>query len=228
MNNLLSVQNLSKDYPLAKGVYPVFRGLEFEAGRGEVVGIMGVSGVGKSTLLNLLGAIDRPTEGRIFLDGQDVFALPPEARARFRNTKIGFVFQFFHLLPEFTALENVCFPLLIRGIPAAEARPRAARILEEVFLEDKSDKRPSQMSGGEQQRVALARALVNEPRLLLADEPTGNLDWQTGERIIRLILDLQARRGLTSIIVTHSEKVASFCHRLYLMESGGLKPISLR
>ncbi|MCJ7611699.1 MAG: ABC transporter ATP-binding protein, partial [Candidatus Aminicenantes bacterium] len=194
MNNLLSVRNLAKDYPLAKGFYPVFRGLEFEAGRGEVVGIMGVSGVGKSTLLNLLGAIDRPTEGRIFLDGQDVFALPPEARARFRNTKIGFVFQFFHLLPEFTALENVCFPLLIRGIPAAEARPRAARLLEEVFLEDKSDKIPSQMSGGEQQRVAIARAIAKQPDVLLCDEPTGALDISTGvvvlEALSRVNLDL--------------------------------------
>ena len=228
MSKLLTVRNLAKDYAQARGVYPVFRSLEFEVDEGEVVGIMGVSGVGKSTLLNLLGAIDRPTEGQVLLEGQDVFRLAPQERARFRNTKIGFVFQFFHLLPEFTALENVCFPLLIAGLPWAEARARAGRILEEVFLEDKSDKKPGQLSGGEQQRVAIARALVGNPRLLLADEPTGNLDWQTGERIIRLILDLHAHRGLTSLIVTHSEKVASFCHRLYLMESGGLKPISLR
>jgi ABC-type lipoprotein export system ATPase subunit len=228
MNNILTVRDLAKDYPLARGVYPVFRGLSFEVGQGEVVGIMGVSGVGKSTLLNLLGAVDRPTEGQIILDGQDVFTLAPVARARLRNLKIGFVFQFFHLLPEFSALENVCFPLLIGGLSWAEARPRARRLLEEVLPENKFDKRPSQLSGGEQQRVAIARALVSGPRLLLADEPTGNLDWQTGERIIRLILDLHTRRGLTSIIVTHSEKVASFCHRLYLMESGGLKPISLR
>jgi ABC-type lipoprotein export system ATPase subunit len=228
MNRTLVVQNLGKEYPLARGTYPVFRGLNFNIEWGEFVGIMGVSGVGKSTLLNLLGAIDRPTEGHIFLDGQDVFALSPEARARFRNNNIGFVFQLFHLLPEFTALENVCFPLLIRGIPPDQARLQAKRILKEVLLENNSDKRPSQLSGGEQQRVAIARALVGEPKLLLADEPTGNLDWQTGERIIRLILDLHMQRGLTSIIVTHSEKVASFCHRLYLMESGGLKPISLR
>jgi len=227
MSDFLSVRNLGKEYSFARGVYPVFRALEFVVRQGEVVGIMGVSGVGKSTLLNLLGAIDRPTEGQVLLDGQDVFALSALERARFRNVNIGFVFQFFHLLPEFTALENVCFPLLIRGVAWPEARARARRFLAEVFLEDQADKKPSQLSGGEQQRVAIARALINTPRLLLADEPTGNLDWQTGEKIIRLILDLHSRRGLTSLIVTHSEKVASFCHRLYLMESGGLKPISL-
>jgi lipoprotein-releasing system ATP-binding protein len=227
MSDFLSVRNLGKEYSLARGVYPVFRALEFDVRQGEVVGIMGVSGVGKSTLLNLLGAIDRPTEGQVLLDGQDVFALSALERARFRNVNIGFVFQFFHLLPEFTALENVCFPLLIRGVTWPEARARARRLLAEVFLEDQAGKIPSQLSGGEQQRVAIARALINTPRLLLADEPTGNLDWQTGEKIIRLVLDLHSRRGLTSLIVTHSEKVASFCHRLYLMESGGLKPISL-
>ncbi|MBM3296142.1 MAG: ABC transporter ATP-binding protein [Candidatus Aminicenantes bacterium] len=225
MSSLLVVRNLGKDYPLARGVYPVFHGLDFEVGRGEFAGIMGASGVGKSTLLNLLGAVDRPTEGRVFLDGQDVFALPPVERARLRNRQVGFVFQFFHLLPEFTALENVCFPVLIGGGGWPEARTRARRALEDVLLGDKTDMRPSQLSGGEQQRVAIARALVNEPRLLLADEPTGNLDWQTGERIIGLLLDLHARRGLTSIIVTHNEKVAAHCRRLFLMEAGGLKPI---
>jgi len=225
MSDLLVVRNLGKVYPLARGEYPVFHGLDFKIERGEFTGIMGVSGVGKSTLLNLLGAVDRPTEGRVILDGEDVFALPPLQRARLRNRKVGFVFQFFHLLPEFTALENVCFPVLIRGGGWPEARTRARRALEDVLLADKADMRPSQLSGGEQQRVAIARALVNEPRLLLADEPTGNLDWPTGEKIIRLLLDLHSRRGLTSVIVTHNEKVAAFCHRVFLMEAGSLKPI---
>ncbi|OGD12666.1 MAG: ABC transporter ATP-binding protein [Candidatus Aminicenantes bacterium RBG_13_62_12] len=225
MSSLLVVRNLGKDYPLARGVYPVFHGLDFEVGRGEFTGIMGVSGVGKSTLLNLLGAVDRPTEGQVILEGEDVFALPARERALLRNRKIGFVFQFFHLLPEFTALENVCFPVLIGGSSWPEARARARRALEDALVADKADMRPSQLSGGGQQRVAIARALVNEPRLLLADEPTGNLDWQTGEKIIGLLIDLHARRGLTSIIVTHNEKVAAFCHRLFLMEAGGLKPI---
>jgi lipoprotein-releasing system ATP-binding protein len=225
MSSLLVVRNLGKDYPLARGVYPVFHGLDFEVGKGEFTGIMGVSGVGKSTLLNLLGAVDRPTEGEVRLEDVDVFAMPQAERARLRNRKIGFVFQFFHLLPEFTALENVSFPVLIGGGSRREAAARARRALGDVLLGDKAGMRPSQLSGGEQQRVAIARALVNEPRLLLADEPTGNLDWRTGETIIRLLLDLHSRRGLTSVIVTHNEKVAAFCHRLFLMEAGGLKPI---
>ncbi|MBN2200020.1 MAG: ABC transporter ATP-binding protein [Candidatus Aminicenantes bacterium] len=225
MSDLLVVRNLGKVYPLARGEYHVFHGLDFEIERGEFTAIMGVSGVGKSTLLNLLGAVDRPTEGQVLFDGENVFTLPPLRRARLRNRKVGFVFQFFHLLPEFTALENVCFPVLIGGGGWPQAKERARRALEDVFLADKADMRPRQLSGGEQQRVAIARALVNEPQLLLADEPTGNLDWSTGEKIIRLLLDLHSRRGLTSIVVTHNEKVAAFCRRIFLMDAGGLKPI---
>jgi lipoprotein-releasing system ATP-binding protein len=223
MSSLLRATNLGKEYPLPSGVLQVFRGLNFELEAGDAVAIMGASGVGKTTLLNLLGALDRPSEGTVFLEEEDLFARDEKELARIRNQKIGFVFQFYHLLPEFTTLENVALPLMIRGLDKREALTRSSKILKEVFLEDKAQLRPSQLSGGEQQRIAVARALVNEPKLLLADEPTGNLDWKTGEHILELLLDLHSRRGLSSIIVTHNDKVARFCRRLYVMERGELK-----
>jgi lipoprotein-releasing system ATP-binding protein len=223
MSSLLRAANLGKEYPLPSGVLQIFRGLNFELEAGDAVAIMGASGVGKTTLLNLLGALDRPSEGTVFLEEEDLFARDEKELARIRNQKIGFVFQFYHLLPEFTTLENVGLPLMIRGMDKREALARSSKILKEVFLEDKAQLRPSQLSGGEQQRIAVARALVNEPKLLLADEPTGNLDWKTGEHILELLLDLHDKRGLSSIIVTHNDKVARFCRRLYVMERGELK-----
>lgn len=223
MNSILKTEKLGKEYALPKGKLNVFGGIEFEVEKGELVAIMGVSGVGKTTLLNLLGLLDRPTEGKIFLDGEDILAKSENEKAHIRNQKIGFVFQFYHLLPEFTALENISFPLLIRGLDKREALNQAEKILSEVSLEVKAQLRPSQLSGGEQQRIAIARALINEPKLLLADEPTGNLDWKTGLRILGLVRDLHQKRGLSSIIVTHNEKVAEFCEKVYLMESGQLK-----
>jgi lipoprotein-releasing system ATP-binding protein len=208
---------------MPKGVLRIFSGLHFELEAGDIAAVMGVSGVGKTTLLNLLGALDRPTEGTVYLDGEDLFARDEMELARIRNRKIGFVFQFFHLLPEFTALENVSLPLMIGGLDKLEALKKGLDILREVFLEDKAHCRPAQLSGGEQQRVAIARALINEPKLLLADEPTGNLDWKTGELILRLLLDLHQRKGLSSILVTHNDKVAQFCRKLYVMERGELK-----
>jgi len=208
---------------MPKGVLRIFSGLHFELEAGDIAAVMGVSGVGKTTLLNLLGALDRPTEGTVYLDGEDLFARDEMELARIRNRKIGFVFQFFHLLPEFTALENVSLPLMIGGLDRLEALKKGLDILREVFLEDKAHCRPAQLSGGEQQRVAIARALINEPKLLLADEPTGNLDWKTGELILRLLLDLHQRKGLSSILVTHNDKVAQFCRKLYVMERGELK-----
>jgi ABC-type lipoprotein export system ATPase subunit len=225
-DRVLVAENLGKTYPLPKGELRVFEGLDFELERGQLAAIMGVSGVGKTTFLNLLGALDRPSEGRVLLDGEDLFAGTDREVAGIRNRKIGFVFQVFHLLPEFTSLENVSFPLMIRGVPKKEALIKARDILKEVSLEDKVHSRPSQLSGGEQQRVAIARALVNEPRLLLADEPTGNLDWKTGEKVLRLVLDLHERRGLSSILVTHNEKIARYCHKVYMMEAGELKLLS--
>jgi len=223
MSSLLRAVNLGKDYPLPGGVLQVFRGLNFELEAGDAVAIMGASGVGKTTLLHLLGTLDRPSEGTVFLDEEDLFARDEKELARIRNRKIGFVFQFYHLLPEFTTLENVGLPLMISGVDKREALARSSKILKEVFLEDKAHLRPSLLSGGEQQRIAVARALVNEPKLLLADEPTGNLDWKTGEHILELLLDLHDKRGLSSIIVTHNDKVARFCRRRYVMERGELK-----
>jgi lipoprotein-releasing system ATP-binding protein len=220
---VLVAEGLGKTYPLPKGDLCVFEGLDFALGRGELVAVMGASGVGKTTLLNLLGGLDRPTAGRVRLDGEDLFGGSDRDTAAVRNRKIGFVFQVYHLLPEFTALENVSFPLMIGNMPNRQAFLRAAEMLREVGLEDKTASRPGQLSGGEQQRVAIARALVNGPRLLLADEPTGNLDWRTGEKVLRLILDLHESKGLSSILVTHNEKIARFCHRVYVMEAGTMK-----
>lgn len=227
MNNVLQAINLGKEYPLPDGELRVFKGISLELLKGDLVAIMGMSGVGKTTFLNLLGALDRPTEGEILLDGEDLLAKNEKELAEIRNRKIGFVFQFYHLLPEFTTLENITFPLLIRGVDKMTAQERALDMLREVFLEEKMHVRPAQLSGGEQQRVAIARALVNEPRLLLADEPTGNMDWKTGQAILELIRELHQKKGLSSVIVTHNEKVARFCNKVFLMESGDLKLLSL-
>ena len=223
MSSFLRAENLGKEYPLPKGVLQVFRGVNFELEAGDIVAIMGISGVGKTTLLNLLGALDRPSEGTVHLEGENLFSRNESALARIRNRKIGFVFQYFHLLPEFTALENISLPLMIGGLERKKALEKGASMLEEVGLGDKADCRPAQLSGGEQQRIAVARALVNDPRLLLADEPTGNLDWKTGEHMLNLLMDLHRRRGLSSILVTHNDKVAQYCRKRYVMEKGELK-----
>lgn len=223
MSSLIVAKNVGKVYPLPKGVLRVLGGLDFELEKGDLVAVMGASGVGKTTFLNLLGALDKPSEGTVLLEGEDIHGKEEREKARLRNENIGFVFQFYHLLPEFSSLENVLLPLLIRGMDKGEARRKALSILKEVLLEDKADQKPSLLSGGEQQRVAIARALVNEPKLLLADEPTGNLDWKSGEAIMRLIQELHQKKGLSSIIVTHNEKIARFCQKLYVMEAGKLK-----
>jgi len=229
MNNagkIISVRGLGKEYPLPTGKLRVLDAIDFELEAGEFIAIMGMSGVGKTTFLNLLGLLDRPSDGTILLDGEDVLCLGEREKARVRNAKIGFVFQFFHLLPEFTVLENVGLPLLISGLERKPAMAKAGGLLREVGLEEKASLRPALLSGGEQQRVAIARALVNDPKLLLADEPTGNLDWKTGLDILRLILDIHRTRGLSSILVTHNEKISELCQKVYLMESGRLKLIS--
>ncbi len=223
MSSLLIARGVGKVYPLPKGALRVLESLDFELQSGEIVAVMGASGVGKTTLLNLLGALDKPTEGTVLIEGEDIHAKPDREKACLRNAKIGFVFQFYHLLPEFTALENVFIPLLVGGMDGRAARRKAASLMKEVFLEDKVDQKPSLLSGGEQQRVAIARALVNEPRLLLADEPTGNLDQKTGAAIMELILNLHQKKGLSSVIVTHNEKIAQLCQKVYLMDAGRLK-----
>lgn len=223
MNDVLVANGLSKEYPLPDDTLCIFENLEFSLAKGELIAIMGVSGVGKTTLLNLFGALDRPNKGKVFIEGEDVFSKNEDELAEIRNRHIGFIFQFYHLLPEFTAVENVSFPLLIRGVDRKEAFAKAIDKLDEVSLTDKAALRPVQLSGGEQQRIAIARALVNDPKILLADEPTGNLDWKTGLKILKLIENLHRSKGLSSILVTHNEKVARFCQKAYLMENGILK-----
>lgn len=222
MSKILLVKDLCKEYPLPRGTLHVFDRLNFDLENGSLVAVMGVSGVGKTTLLNLFGVLDKPTRGKVFLDGEDIFAKDDIKKALIRNKKVGFIFQFYHLLPEFSAWENVSFPLLIKGMKRKEAQVRAVELLKEVGLEDKVELRPGQLSGGELQRIAIARALINNPRLLLADEPTGNLDWKTGQMILKLIRQLHIKKNLSSIIVTHNEKVAQFCDKAYLMQAGGL------
>lgn len=226
MNNILKTEDLGKEYPLPKGTLCVFDKLNFELEKGKIVAIMGVSGVGKTTFLNLIAGLDTPTSGNVFLDGEDVFRLSKRDRAYIRNSKIGFIFQFYHLLPEFTAVENVAFPLIIGGVEKKQAFARAFKLLQEVLLEEKADLHPGKLSGGEQQRVAIARSLINEPKLLLADEPTGNLDWKTGQSILELIRSLHSEKDLSSIIVTHNERIADFCDKVFLMERGQLKLLS--
>jgi lipoprotein-releasing system ATP-binding protein len=220
---LLAIEGLSKAYLTGGRRLAVLQEVSLEIAAGEMVALTGPSGAGKSTFLHLVGALDAPTAGRILFEGRDLASLEEDDLARFRNESVGFVFQSHHLLPEFTALENVSFPLMIGGVAKKEAFGRALAMLREVGLEDKAHSRPSQLSGGEQQRVAIARALVNGPSLLLADEPTGNLDWRTGERVLRLILDLHERKGLSSLLVTHNEKIARYCHRVYMMEAGTME-----
>lgn len=186
-----------------------------------MVAVMGASGVGKSTLLHILGTLDRPTSGEILYDGINVASLSDQELTRFRNRRIGFVFQFHHLLPEFTALENVMMPALISGPPTSlEARDKAAGLLEELGLGNRADHRPGELSGGEQQRVAVARALVLDPTVVLADEPTGNLDTNTGDELFGLLVDINQRRKTTFVIATHNESLATRCHRTLHMVDG--------
>jgi lipoprotein-releasing system ATP-binding protein len=220
---LIQVQNLEKTYITARGPLTLFRGLNLEVQAGEMVAIVGQSGAGKSTLLHILGALDAPTAGTVLCASTNVAQLSQREAAAFRNREIGYVWQFHYLLPEFTALENVAMPLLARNRSRREALAAAANWLREVGLEDRGDHRPGELSGGEQQRVALARALVNNPRLLLADEPTGDLDETTAGRVFDLIERLHASHGLTSILVTHNLDLAARCARTLRLESGRLE-----
>jgi len=213
------IEGLTKTYLLGDKRLEVLRGLDLEIAAGELVALTGPSGAGKSTFLHLLGTLDLPTGGRILFEGADVFERDEDERAVFRADTIGFVFQSHHLLPEFTALENTMMPALIRRVGREEARRRAALVLGLVGLGERVDHRPGELSGGEQQRVAIARALCLSPRLLLADEPTGNLDPQTAEGIHRLLIDLNVRTGITAVVVTHNERLASALpRRLRLLE----------
>jgi len=215
---LVSVQNVTKTFQHEGRSLEVLKGIDLDIGSGEMVTIVGPSGAGKSTLLHLIGTLDLPTEGRILYGGQDVTRLGSSDLAEFRNRSIGFVFQFHHLLPEFTALENVMMPGLIQGRRRYDVR--AKQLLDEVGLSERLTHRPGELSGGEQQRVALARALLMEPKLVLADEPTGNLDSQTSASVHSLFFDLNRRHGITFLIVTHSRDFADMMPRRVSMKDG--------
>lgn len=225
MNEFIKVENLRKVYPTPAGELEVFSNLNFIVKKGELLCIMGVSGVGKTTLLNLIGTIDRPTSGRIICDGIEITSLPFEELIRVRREYFGFVFQFHFLLHEFTALENVAIPLLIRGTKKKEAFDISYEILKKVGLEKRVKHKPTMLSGGECQRVAVARAIVHKPKILLADEPTGNLDPKTASEVFSLIKELHHSENLTTIVVTHNEKIANECDRKLVMGNGVLREI---
>jgi lipoprotein-releasing system ATP-binding protein len=220
---LLRAVNLTKIYSGRAEEIVVFRDLNLEVARGEMIAITGASGAGKSTLLHLLGGLDRPTSGSVKIGEFDIAKNAELDLARFRNRHIGFVFQFHHLLPEFSATENVMMPLLIGGMTKRKPAARAHALLERVGLAGRASHRPGELSGGEQQRVALARALVCSPALLLADEPTGNLDERTGDEVHALIRRLQREERLTAVIATHNRKLAALCDRALRLENGRLR-----
>ena len=218
----LSVRDLSKSYPTRGGDMPVLRGVNLTLAAGESAAIMGPSGSGKSTLLHILGTLDRPTAGRVELDGTDPFALPEAGLAGFRNSRIGFVFQDHHLLPQCTVLENVLIPTLV-GEPADDAtRARARQLLTRVGLHDRLDHRPAELSGGERQRAAVARALIRQPKLLLADEPTGNLDRKNAQLVGELLLELHREQQTVLVVVTHSQDLAKMFATRLEMDDGRL------
>jgi lipoprotein-releasing system ATP-binding protein len=222
--SFLTVTDLTKSYKTDRGPIQVLRGLSLSVDRGERVAIIGASGVGKSTLLHLLGGLDNADGGHVALNGVEVTRLTDAERVAFRNTHVGFVFQFHHLLPEFTALENAEMPLRIARVPLPETRTRAEALLTRVGLADRLTHRPGMLSGGEQQRVAVARALAMRPSILLADEPTGNLDEHTADTLHELLQEMHREHGLTSVIATHNLHLAALCDRALRLHDGILQP----
>jgi len=220
----IRARSLAKRYRSGEAALVIFEGLDLDVERGEMLALVGESGAGKSTLLHLLGGLDTPSEGTIHYQKREISGLSEADRADFRNREIGFVWQIHYLLPEFTALENVMMPLLIRGVAHGAAAAEAAERLDEVGLHARASHRAGELSGGEQQRVVLARALVAGPSVLLADEPTGNLDFRTGEMIFDLLAGLHRTHRLTSVLVTHNMAFASRCDRIVTLEKGGLVP----
>jgi lipoprotein-releasing system ATP-binding protein len=218
----IRARGLAKIYKSGASDLVIFSGLDLDVERGEMLALVGESGAGKSTLMHLLGGLDRPSEGTIYYDSKEISGLADAERADFRNREIGFVWQIHYLLPEFTALENVMMPLLIRGVPHAQAASEASSRLDEVGLGARASHRAGELSGGEQQRVVLARALVGKPSVLLADEPTGNLDFRTGEMIFELLEGLHRSHRLTSVLVTHNLAFARRCDRVLSLEKGGI------
>lgn len=222
---LVRLENLGKVYRSGDRELVIFRGLALEVAAGEQIAVIGESGAGKSTLLHLISGLDRPSEGSIFYRDQDITGLPEAGLSSFRNREIGYVWQQHHLLPEFTAVENAAMPLLIRGIARVQALSTAQGLLDEVGLGERADHRAGELSGGEQQRIAIARALAGGPSVLLADEPTGNLDERTGQMIFNLLDELRRNRSLTTILVTHNLHFASRCDRVLRLEGGRLSGV---
>ncbi len=217
---MIDVNGLKKSFFLPAGEVKVLSGIDLSIKQGEMLAIVGASGAGKSTLLHIMGTLDKPTSGTVLYENTDVFSLNDYSLAGFRNKSIGFVFQFHHLLPEFTAIENVLMPGLINMSGYEEINERAEMLLGELGLSERKNHRPGELSGGEQQRVAVARALINEPKVVFADEPTGNLDTHTGEELFKLLLRLNEKKGITFVIVTHNESLSRQCHRVLEMADG--------
>ena len=218
MSSMIQVENVTKAYDRLQ----VLKGISLEVGKAEVLCLMGASGAGKSTLLHIMGTLDAPDSGKVWIDGQDIFALNDKKLSLFRNRHIGFIFQFHHLLPEFTALENICLPALIGGVSRKEAEKRAMRLLEMFKLTARASHKPQELSGGEQQRIAVARALVNNPSVVFADEPSGNLDTENARELHQLFLDLRDELGQTFVIVTHNPLLSEMADRTLFMSDGQL------
>lgn len=217
---MIKVTDLHKSFSMGSHELPVIKGINLEIQRGELIAIVGASGAGKSTLLHILGTLDKPTSGTVTFDGQDLFQLSEAEQAEFRNRRVGFVFQFHHLLPEFTALENACMPALVQRREQKTVEAEALALLAEVGLAERVHHKPGELSGGEQQRVAMARALMQKPDVVLADEPTGNLDTHTGDSLFGLMRELNQSRRTTFIIVTHNDKLSAQCDRIIHMQDG--------
>lgn len=229
---MIEIKDLKKSFYPPAGELKVLKGINLSIKAGEMIAIVGASGVGKSTLLHILGTLDRPSSGNVLYEGRDVFSTDDYSLAAFRNVSIGFVFQFHHLLPEFTAIENVVMPGLInlgskgqrvKGLKLEQIKEKAEKLFKELGIYERKDHRPGELSGGEQQRVAVARALILEPKVVLADEPTGNLDTQTGEELFKLLVELNKKKGITFVVVTHNESLSRQCHRVLEMTDGRFK-----
>lgn len=225
-NPLIKITNIKRDFVLGNEIVYVLKGIDLEINKGEYVALMGPSGSGKSTLMNLLGCLDTPTSGNYILNGKDVSQMKDDELAEIRNKEIGFVFQTFNLLPRTTALDNVALPMIYAGYSKSERRERAIEVLKQVNLGDRMDHQPNQLSGGQRQRVAIARALVNKPSIILADEPTGNLDSKTSEEIMSLLNEIH-NNGNTIILVTHEEDIAAHANRIIRLRDGRIESDSL-
>lgn len=222
MENIIELRKIIRNFPLGNQVVKVLKGIDLNIAKNEYVALMGPSGSGKSTLMNLIGCLDTPTSGEYWLNGLEVARLSDNELAEIRNKEIGFVFQTFNLLPRSTALENVALPLIYAGYSLKERKERAEEVLTQVGLQDRMDHRPNQLSGGQRQRVAVARAMVNNPSIILADEPTGNLDSKTSEEIMALFGDIQSK-GNTIILVTHEEEIAQYSKRIIRLRDGNIE-----